>query len=119
MAASATDESVEAGWFSMDTLPAMSDRMRESIATVEKEEAAASFAPALQPRRPSSRSMKSRNAGSMTARCGRAAGVRRVTREHNLHQFAGGRQKGVRKDWWTGGRDVNVDPFPKSARSER
>ncbi|WP_043224673.1 NUDIX domain-containing protein [Streptomyces sp. NRRL F-5193] len=40
------DESVEVGWHSLDALPPMSDRMREIIATVEKDEAAAAFAPA-------------------------------------------------------------------------
>ncbi|WP_282697860.1 NUDIX domain-containing protein [Streptomyces sp. CC208A] len=40
------DESVEVNWFALDALPPMSDRMREIIATVEKDEAAAHFAPA-------------------------------------------------------------------------
>ncbi|MER5779271.1 NUDIX domain-containing protein [Streptomyces sp. NPDC002039] len=40
------DESVEVGWFSLDALPPMSERMREIIALVEKDETAAWFAPA-------------------------------------------------------------------------
>ncbi|MER8119078.1 NUDIX domain-containing protein [Streptomyces sp. NPDC094031] len=39
------DESVEVGWFALDALPPMSERMRELIALVEKDEAAAWFAP--------------------------------------------------------------------------
>lgn len=37
------DESVEVRWFSLDTLPPMSDRMREIIATAEKDEPRAWF----------------------------------------------------------------------------
>ncbi|MGW7029192.1 NUDIX hydrolase [Streptomyces xanthophaeus] len=40
------DESVEVGWFPLDALPPMSERMREIIALVEKDESAAWFAPA-------------------------------------------------------------------------
>ncbi|MFI6112851.1 NUDIX hydrolase [Kitasatospora sp. NPDC051164] len=39
------DESVEVGWFSLDALPPMSERMREIIALVEKDEIAAWFVP--------------------------------------------------------------------------
>ncbi|MFE6274096.1 NUDIX domain-containing protein [Streptomyces goshikiensis] len=40
------DESVEVGWFPLDALPPMSERMGEIIAVVEKDESAAWFAPA-------------------------------------------------------------------------
>ncbi|WP_327302961.1 NUDIX domain-containing protein [Streptomyces sp. NBC_01298] len=38
------DESVEVGWFALDALPSMSERMREIIALVEKAEPQAWFA---------------------------------------------------------------------------
>ncbi|MFE3071614.1 NUDIX domain-containing protein [Streptomyces sp. NPDC059247] len=40
------DESAEVGWFPLDALPPMSERMREIIAIVEKDEPSAWFAPA-------------------------------------------------------------------------
>ncbi|WP_241775858.1 NUDIX hydrolase [Streptomyces exfoliatus] len=40
------DESVEVGWFALDALPSMSERMRELIALVEKDEPRAWFTPA-------------------------------------------------------------------------
>ncbi|MEU3906476.1 NUDIX hydrolase [Streptomyces goshikiensis] len=40
------DESVEVGWFELDALPPMSERMRELIGLVEKDEPQAWFAPA-------------------------------------------------------------------------
>ncbi|MGW1769345.1 NUDIX hydrolase [Streptomyces sp. NPDC002073] len=40
------DESVEVGWFASDGLPPMTERMRELIALVEKDEPQAWFAPA-------------------------------------------------------------------------
>ncbi|MFD6183587.1 NUDIX domain-containing protein [Streptomyces goshikiensis] len=40
------DESVEVGWFALDALPLMSERMRELIGLVEKGEPQAWFAPA-------------------------------------------------------------------------
>ncbi|WP_086824863.1 NUDIX domain-containing protein [Streptomyces sp. NRRL B-24572] len=39
------DESVEVSWFALDALPPMSERMREIIAVVEKDEPAAWFVP--------------------------------------------------------------------------
>ncbi|MFI9186873.1 NUDIX domain-containing protein [Streptomyces goshikiensis] len=40
------DESVDVGWFALDALPPMSERMRELVALVEKDEPQAWFAPA-------------------------------------------------------------------------
>ncbi|MFJ2788330.1 MULTISPECIES: NUDIX hydrolase [unclassified Streptomyces] len=40
------DESAEVAWFPLDALPPMSERMREIIARVEKDEPAAWFVPA-------------------------------------------------------------------------
>lgn len=40
------DESVEVAWFALDALPPMSERMRELITLVEKNEPQAWFAPA-------------------------------------------------------------------------
>ncbi|MCX5078966.1 NUDIX domain-containing protein [Streptomyces sp. NBC_00424] len=40
------DESVDVGWFPLNALPPMSERMREIIALVEKDEPQAWFAPA-------------------------------------------------------------------------
>ncbi|MFF0481935.1 NUDIX domain-containing protein [Streptomyces sp. NPDC004435] len=40
------DESVEVGWFALDALPPMSERMQQIIAIVEKDEPAAWFIPA-------------------------------------------------------------------------
>ncbi|WP_327309644.1 NUDIX domain-containing protein (plasmid) [Streptomyces sp. NBC_01298] len=40
------DESVEVGWFSLEALPPMSERMRDIIGLVEKDEIAAWFTPA-------------------------------------------------------------------------